>query len=291
MNDKEQNDEPNGDVDPLDILERDDIDGEIISSLAERRYKPDPEESFRIPEKRGELSDDEWGVIKSVIDSFHDDGLIAPEQMWLLEEYVQQRILELGNSRGDARLDGDLYDHLVVFNQAIHSTKFVPGADRTLLLDASSGTVLLATTSAGSAIGLAAEILAEIILIGVQVVGPRLPRNAVDVVKETAQQLVRNPRIRGTLRAIIRCLQRKRSCDTARLKRLLFRLFGQLGELPIFKDLLKRIWQSLSWWDVALMILDLLLLFTPVGWAKKGAVVLAGILGLAGSIVSKLADM
>lgn len=212
----------------------------------------------------------------------------------MLQSYLHSRydaLREAFDRRGPDLTEGPaLVDELYRHHDLLDMTFFDRHGATVLLHDIRAGEILISGESKNKSFAeflestaVKTEILLEVLIAvigGLFFSGAAHNENLKQVVKKTATEVVSNPSVSRVLKALIELLTTNvnRYNMKVRLRELLKELFDLIsGELA---EMLKRIFAGLSWWDVAVMIFDLLVCFTPLGWAKRAVSLMSPFVGL-----------
>lgn len=252
---------------------------------------------YRLIPTGGRRASEEEKAIAEVINFFYEQGLIDRSQLEEVREYSRfrlQQMKEVLNKQGPDVPTGRAYiDLLESSADFVNATIFAAVRGKAILYDASNGdTLAQSEVSNGSfeefisSPGVLIEVLAELIGIILSVVA-RVPGGAKKKITDAAGKAIADPNVRRLLAELIDLLRKWKPNRENREK--LRKLLGDLmrGLKGVFKDLLGEIFSGLGWKDILLLLLDIVLGFTPIGWAKRGAEFLVGMLALTGSLVSK----
>jgi len=240
--------------------------------------------------------DEEEKLVVNLINHFYKKNRIDPVMMPIARDFLLYRAEQLKESKPEIPEGKDYVDTIFAANDIITSTTYFSHRNYTYLVSNTSARLIssepfiMASMSANVSTGLVIEVIAEIILILTALV-TNLPGGSKKAAEEAAETVATNPSVRNIIKELLE-LFRDWNSKTPRaaresLRDVLSRLFSHLTDA--LSDFFKKLFESLNWWDILLMIADLIFTFSPVGWLKKWGSFAAGILGLIGSIVAKTA--
>jgi hypothetical protein len=257
------------------------------------------------PSNGKKYSDEENAAI-SLLNDLAKEGVITTETIPALASFYWQR---LEDEKLSYKLRGpddfgptDLINSLFAANEAISSTIYTQVENRILMLSTATGEIVHRgekgeKVASDTDYGFYAELLAEILLLISSAFGGPKGKTAKKAAVDTAKELAERESVREILKRIWRAIIPRVSAGGGALTptageslkilgKELWKLIKELGSS--IKDFFKKLFESLSGWGIALLLLEILIMFTPLGWAKKGLSFAAGLIGLTGSIISKL---
>jgi hypothetical protein len=198
--------------------------------------------------------------------------------------------------RGPDLLEGPpLVDLLRDLQEVTSATVLVPDGGDLVLYDAATGGELgrdPVATRGGKSFGefvrqptVAAELLGEVFLILLGLVAS-VPDGAKATVKQAAQRMAQNSRVREIVGRLI-ALVRAGLDEAGRAElRTVLRELAQAVKADL-KALVRALFAGLGVVDVLLLLGQVLLLLTPVGWVKKAATVSVGFVLLGVKLADK----
>jgi hypothetical protein len=245
--------------------------------------------------KGGKKASEEERVIVETLNHFAAQGLIPDGALPWLRDYGYQQVesMKAATSQPVFPSPLDAFDQLRAATDQTKSTTFVPVAGRYLLLDSDNGTILANTTVASSTFeefigstGVQIELLAELIGLALSLVF-RIPGSAKQKIKDKAAEIAGDDRVRRILAKLLEIIRDYQPTAQWRekLRKILKDFFDAIKDS--LKELVDDIIDGMSWWEIAVGILSLLLAFTPIGWAKRGGEFFVGMTALTGSLWSK----
>jgi len=241
--------------------------------------------------------EEEEKVVIDLINHFYKKDRINPALMPIARDILLYRAEQLRESSPEF-LEGKEYSETIfTANEAINSTTYFTDRNYTYLVSntrasliSSEPLVMASISSSTMTTGLIIEVVAEVILI-ISSLLVHLPGGAKKAAEEAAETVATNPTVRNIIKELLELLRdwAQKTPREAResLRDILSRLASHLKDA--LSDFFAKVFASLRWWDILLMLADFILMFTPAGWLKKWGSLAAAILGLTGSIISKMA--
>lgn len=223
-----------------------------------------------------------------VVDLCAKSGLVKEHSASLLQQDLVMRGAFLAHKWDQQQPvvpEGEEYLELLTMGRdAVRTTIFQVDGDSTHLFFCDDGTSVttpktgtdfsdfLESRSVQIEIGM--EIL--VALIGALLSRSLLTRRTRRAIRNTIEDAMEDHRFREALQELAELLRRDRSNLTEwldRLREALSDLFRAMSDQ--LRDLFADIFDNLSGWDIAGMLFEFLLSFTPFGWAKRAASLMA----------------
>lgn len=230
----------------------------------------DPELLLQLHEANESGPEDE--LIVNILNGLYKEGRIRGDALPLMRFTFEERAAQWARMPVEAFGSSELLDAIERTRGILRATVFHKVNGTEYLFDASNGTLLVSGKPQSLGPGTAVEILAELFLIVLSLwhdFGAKAKEIANEVVKDVAE----NPTVRKLLAELIEVLRgvgaATKDAASEKIRALLAELFELVRDS--FKEFLSKVLDSLDWIDIGLTLLDMLLMFTPIGWAKKYA--------------------
>lgn len=253
-------------------------------------------------------------TINDYVSTSVNSGLIPESMVGIVEDYLNLRIESLrSTSTSDNIFSGDWVDRIVELTDPGKLTRYVPPQSTSSLIDMQTGAFLVGgvspilfntmgtgasySTSLGDFLKenkdtLIAETMIEVIaLILILLPGGGAAKKTG---KEIAEKALKNKKIVELLWELVNALLEYRSktkgASLDKIRKILENLVKELKNGKILDNLLDDFIKGLTGWQIFLLILEIILIFTPLGWGKKVTEILVWIAGITYHIHHKHAE-
>jgi hypothetical protein len=229
--------------------------------------------------RRGRLASPEDQVIVDTINAYYEAGGIDAAAMPLVRAIFDERVRRWRAEPPEPCNGHDFTAALQSTRGIIRSTVFHRVGRTEYLFSASTGALLASGVPHSLGPGVLLEMLVEIVLL-VTELWTHVGEGAKKAAEEVFGKVVANPRVGSLLEKLIRLFRAFGSAlsgesASRELRAVLSELFTLIKDS--FKEFLGKVLESLDGLDILFMLLDILLMFTPVGWAKKYGRLLVGL--------------
>jgi hypothetical protein len=221
--------------------------------------------------RRGRRASPEDKVIVDIINDFYMKGMIQAEGMPLVREIFAERVRQMRAAPPDDDQGHAFTQTIVSTRSIIRSTVFYRFNKTELLFSAADGALIARGVPHSIGPGTVAEMIAELFLLVLEL-WTHVGEGAKKAAEEIAGKVASNPTVRSLLEKLIKLLKSFGSALEGKAAREAIRdalkeLFTLLKDS--FTDFLKKVFETLDGWDILFFVIDIFLMFTPVGWLKK----------------------